>query len=131
MNEIDVTDKAKLKNLWLGLAGGQTVYKANNYNVITGKFDNNANYYDSTDEVNIRTKFIECAVYEYNNKKYLAAIYWDNKNPGMPSSFRLIIFDDKGTEDGWYGGGNDEAVIPNENTQWIKYSFALGYIQNY
>ena len=49
----------------------------------------------------------------------------------MPSSFRLIIFDDKGTEDGWYGGGNDEAVIPNENTQWIKYSFALGYIQNY
>ena len=131
-SEVDVTDKAQLKNLWLGLVGGQAVYKANNYNVIAGTFDNDANYYDSTDTVNIRTKFIECAVYEYNSKKYLTAIYWDNKNPAsMPSAYRLIIFDETGAEQGWYGGGNDETVIPDENTQWTKYDFVLGYLKTY
>lgn len=131
-SEVDVTDKANLKTLWISLVGGKIVYKANDYSVINGNFYDNANYYDSTDAANIRTKFIDCAVYEYNSKKYLAAIYWDNKNPaGMPSSYRLVIFDEIGAEQGWYGGGNDETVIPNENTQWTKYDFVLGYLQSY
>ena len=129
--EVDVTDKSNLQTLWIGLVGGKTVYKANDYKETSGTFDNNANYYDSTDTVNIRTKFIDCAVYEYNSKKYLTAIYWDNKNPGMPSSYRLVIFDETGAEQGWYGGGNDEAVIPDENTQWTKYDFVLGYLKTY
>lgn len=64
-SEVDVTDKANLKTLWISLVGGKTVYKANDYSVINGNFDDNANYYDSTDAANIRTKFIDCAVYEY------------------------------------------------------------------
>ena len=130
--EIDAADKANLQTLWLGLVGGQTVYKANDYKVISGNFDNNANYSDSTDTVTIRTKFLECGVYEYNSKKYLAAIYWDNQTgTGMTAHYRLVIIDENGAEQAWYGGGSDEAVKPDENTPWTKYGFVFGYIQNY
>lgn len=129
-SEIDVVDKTNLQNLWFNLVNRQTVYKANDYKVIAGNFDNNANYYDSADETSIRTEFIECGVYEYNNKKYLAGIYWDKKNT-MPSAYRLIIIDETGTEQAWYGGGSDESVIPDANTQWTKYNFVFGYLQNY
>ncbi|MEI0508837.1 hypothetical protein [Brachyspira intermedia] len=130
-SEIDAADKDGLKTLWINLVNGKNVYKANDYKVIAGNFDNNANYYDSADTENIRTKFIKCAVYEYNNKKYLAAVYWDNKNTGMPSSYRLIIADENGIEQAWYGGGSDESVIPDENTQWTKYDFVFGYLKEY
>lgn len=78
-------------------------------------------------------------IYEYNSKKYLAAIYWDNKNPaGMPSSYRLVIFDETGAELPWFGGGSDETVIPDENTQWTRYiddytkePAIWGYLQTY
>lgn len=131
-SEVDVTDKSNLQTLWIGLVGGQLVYNSKYDNIESGKFDAEGNYYDSTDTVNIRTKFIKCAVYEYNNKKYLAAIYWDNKTGvGMQERYRLIITDENGAELAWYGGGGDKNVIPNENTQWIKYGFVFGYIQNY
>ena len=131
-SEIDAADKANLQTLWLGLVGGQTVYKANDYKVISGNFDNNANYSDSTDIVTIRTKFLECGVYEYNSKKYLAAIYWDNQTgTGMTARYRLVIIDENGAEQAWYGGGSDEAVKPDENTPWTKYGFVFGYIQNF
>ncbi|MBW5410837.1 hypothetical protein E6A50_10705 [Brachyspira hampsonii] len=131
-SEIDVTDEAQLKNLWFNLVGGQTVYEANDYADAIGNFDNNANYYDNTDKVNIRTKFVECGVYEYNNKKYLAAVYWDNKTgTGMTVRYRLIIIDENGAEQAWYGGGNDESIIPDENTLWTKYDFTFGYLKTY
>ncbi|OEJ16039.1 hypothetical protein BFL38_11320 [Brachyspira hampsonii] len=129
-SEIDATDEAQLKTLWITIVSGKTVYKSTDYSSVSGKFDAEGNYYDSTDTVNIRTKFIECIVCEYNSKKYLAAVYWDNKNT-MPSAYRLIIIDETGTEQAWYGGGSDENVIPDENTQWVKYDFVFGYLQNY
>lgn len=131
-SEVNADDKNNLKKLWIGLAAGKTVYKASNYTAVSGKFDNDANYYDITDESNIRTKFIECAVYEYNNKKYLSAVYWDNKRGiGMPKRYRLIITDESGEEQAWYGGGNNQNIIPNENTHWTKYNFVFGYLKNY
>ncbi|PTY40427.1 hypothetical protein [Brachyspira hampsonii] len=131
-SEIDVTDEAQLKTLWIGLVNGKTVYESSDYSSISGTFDAEGNYYDSTDTVNIRTKFIKCAVYEYNNKKYLAAVYWDNKTgTGMQIRYRLIIADDAGAEQAWYGGGSDENVIPDANTQWTKYGFVFGYLKEY
>ena len=131
-SEVDVTDKVQLKNLWINLVGDQLVYKTKYYSKESGKFDAQANYYDITDTVNIRTKFIECAVYEYNNKKYLAAIYWDNQTGvGMQERYRLIITDESGAEIAWYGGGGNETVIPDENTIWVKYDFVFGYIKKY
>ena len=62
-SEIDAADKDGLKTLWINLVNRKNVYKANDYKVIAGNFDNNANYYDSADTENIRTKFIKCAVY--------------------------------------------------------------------
>ena len=127
--EVNVQDKAKLKTLYIGLAAGKTIYKSNNYTDISGHIDAGGNYYDVGND-SIRTKFIECAVYEYNNKKYLAVIYWDNKTGvGMQERYRLIITDENGAEEAWYGGGGDENVIPDENTSWVKYWWPFGYIK--
>lgn len=131
-SEVNAAYKDELKKLWLGLVAGKTVYKANNYTAVSGKFDDKGNYYDITDQSNIRTEFIESAVYEYNNKKYLAGIYWDNKiGIGMLERYRLIITDENGEEQAWYGGGNDKDVKPNENTHWTKYNFVFGYLKDY
>ena len=121
-DEVNVQDKANLKTLYIGLAAGKTIYKSNNYTDISGHIDAGGNYYDVGND-SIRTKFIECAVYEYNNKKYLAVIYWDNKTGvGMP--------DENGAEEAWYGGGGDENVIPDEKTSdWVKYWWPFGYIK--
>ena len=130
--EIDVSDKTKLKDLWLALVSGKTIYKTTDYTSVNGKFDTEGNYYDITDESNIRTKLIECAVYEYNNKKYLAAVYWDNKTgTGMQERYRLIITDENGAEQAWFGGGGNASIIPDENTQWTKYYFVFGYLKEY
>ena len=131
-SEVDAADKNNLKNLWFGLVGDQLVYNSKYDNKEKGKFDAQGNYFDSTDAVNIRTKFIECGVYEYNNKKYLAGIYWDTQTGvGMQQRYRLIITDENGAEQAWYGGGGDESVLPDENTIWTKYDFVFGYIQNF
>lgn len=129
ISEVNVQDKANLKTLYIGLAAGKTIYKSNNYTDISGHIDAEGNYYDEGNNA-IRTKFIECAVYEYNNKKYLAVIYWDNKTGiGMQERYRLIITDENGAEQAWYGGGGDENVIPDENTSWVKYWWPFGYIK--
>ena len=131
-SEIDVTDKEGLKTLWLNLVGGKIVYEKNDYTTESGKFDTDGNYYDNKSPTEIRTKFIECGVYEYNSKKYLAAIYCDNETGvGKEIRYRLIIADENGAEQAWYGGGSDEAVKPDENTIWTKYGFVFGYIKNY
>ena len=127
--EVNVQYKANLKTLYIGMAAGKTIYKSNDYTDISGHIDAEGNYYDEGNNA-IRTKFIECAVYEYNNKKYLAVIYWDNKTGiGMQERYRLIITDENGAEEAWYGGGGDENVIPDENTSWVKYSFVFGYLK--
>ena len=128
---VDVSDKAKLSELWKAMVGSQTVYSSPDYSKEDGRFDADANYYDN-ENAEIRTKFINCAVYIYNEKIYLAGIYWDNKTgTGMEQRYRLIIVDEKGVEQAWYGGGGDENVLPNENTTWTKYAFVFGYLKNY
>ena len=128
----DVSDKAKLNELWKTMVGSQTVYYSADYSTESGKFDAEANYYDITNAQHIRTKFINCAVYSYNKKIYLAGVYWDNNTgTGMEIRYRLIIVDEKGAEQAWYGGVGDENVLPNENTTWTKYNSTFGYLKNY
>ena len=131
-SKVNVQDKANLKKLYLGMAAGKIIYKSNDYSAVSGHINAEGNYYDVGNDAAIRTKFVECAVYEYNNKKYLAVIYWDNKTGvGMQERYRLIITDENGAEEAWYGGGGDENVIPDENTSWVKYSFLFGYFKEY
>ena len=133
--EVNTSDQTKLKELWVGLVANQFVYYASDYQYKSGQFDAEGNYHDigndyQTAKPEIRTKYIKNVTYEYNGKVYLAGIYWDNNNT-MPSAYRLIIIDETGTEHAWYGGGNDQNVIPDENTQWTKYDFVFGYLKTY
>ena len=126
--EIDVANKAELETLYTNMVSKKEVYDDSNY--IIGRFDEYGNYYDKEDFSSIRTKIKGYAVYYFNYKPYLASIYYDTKTGlGMQMCYRLIIIDEKGRQNAFYGGGNDENKIPNENTFWTKYSFPFGYIK--
>ena len=131
--EVDINDQAKLKELWVGLVANQSVYSSPQYTWKSGEFKADANYYETSwDSGNsARTEFRRCIIYNYNGKDYIAGIYWDNKDTGMPDFYRLIIIDETGTEHAWYGGGSDANVIPDENTTWTKYAFVFGYLKTY
>lgn len=141
--EVNINDQAKLKELWVGLVANQFIYYSASSTYKSGQFDAEGNYHDmggttgndyQNPKPEIRTKYIKNITYEYNGKLYLAGIYWDNKDTGMPNAYRLIIFDETGAELPWHGGGSDQNVIPDENTQWTRYTGSLaiwGYIKNY
>ncbi|MEI0490507.1 hypothetical protein [Brachyspira pulli] len=134
--EVNTADQAKLKELWVGLVANQFVYYSAEYTYKSGKFDAEGNYHDIGEDYEnpkpeVRTKYIKNTTYEYNGKVYLAGIYWDNQNSGTYNGYRLILIDEKGAEQAWYGGGSDPNVIPDENTQWTKYDSPFGYIKNY
>lgn len=124
----------ELEGLWRGIVSGKIVYKDQSYTAITGGFKDDANYYESKYQSSnkARTELIKCAAKELNGKNYIAGIYWDNWNEyNMPNDWRLIVIGDDGTEHAWYGGGRDRNNIPNDSTEWTKYDFAFGYLNDY
>lgn len=123
----------KIEELWKSMVANKTIYATSSYNTITGEFREDASYYEEKWEnaSNPRTVFKRCIVCKYNGKNYIAGIYWDNKTGvGMLIRYRLIIIDEEGVEQAWYGGGSDENVIPDENTSdWVKYWWPFGYLK--
>ena len=123
----------KIEELWKSMVSDKTVYNNSSYQFVTGNFKSDAHYYESTWNSGTapRTEFRKCLVQHYNGKDYIAGIYWDNKTGvGMQIRYRLIIIDEDGAEQAWYGGGSSENAIPNENTtDWVKYWFVFGYIK--
>ena len=125
--------KEQIEKLWKEMSANKTVYKTSSYDSITGELKEDASYYESSwnNGQTPRTEFRRCIVCNYNGKNYIAGIYWDNKTGiGMRIRYRLIIVDDKGAEQAWYGGGSDENIIPDEKVNdWVKYWFVFGYIK--
>ncbi|WP_295160866.1 hypothetical protein [uncultured Brachyspira sp.] len=118
--ELNAADKDILKSKWTNFISLKDVYEYKNCYSKIGFFDTNGNYFDNNDTANPRTTITDCGIYEYNNKKYLAGIYWDNKaGTGMYARYRLIIIDEEGRELAFYGGGSE----------WIKYDFIFGYLK--
>lgn len=127
--ELNAADKDILKSKWTNFISLKDVYEYKNCYRKIGFFDKDGNYFDDN-TINPRTIITDLGVYEYNNKKYLAGIYWDNKaGTGMYARYRLIIIDEEGRELAFYGGGSDNKVKPDQNTQWIKYDFIFGYLK--
>ena len=129
-----VNSYEELESLWKNMVSGKIIYADKSYSAITGEFKNDASYYeDGWESGNTeRTKFLKCEAKELNGKNYIAGIYWDNKTGvGMLERYRLIVIDDAGVEQAWYGGGGDSNMQPNENTEWTKYDFAFGYLKEY
>ena len=129
-----INNYKELESLWRETVSGKIIYADKSYSAITGEFKNDASYYeDGWESGNTeRTKFLKCAAKELNGKNYIAGIYWDNKTGvGMLERYRLIVIDDAGVEQAWYGGGGDSNMQPNENTEWTKYDFVFGYLEEY
>ncbi|MEI0797049.1 hypothetical protein R4Q14_01805 [Brachyspira intermedia] len=128
----DITQQ-KIEELWKNMVKNKTVYATSTYTTITGYFKEDASYYEDKWEngTSARTVFKRCMVCKYNGKNYIAGVYWDNKTGvGMLIRYRLIIIDEQGIEQAWYGGGSDANAIPDEKTNdWVKYWWPFGYIQ--
>ena len=128
-SSVNVTDSAALETLWKGMTSNKEVYSNSSLTSISGKFDANSDYIENG---STRTIFKKCYVYMFEDKAYLSAVYLDNKtSSGMSMRFRLIIINDKGEEHAWYGGGEDINILPDENTDWVKYNFLFGYLKDY
>ena len=125
--------QAKIEELWKNMVANKIIYETSSYTTITGQFKEDASYYETKWEngTSARTVFKRCMLCKYNGKNYIAGVYWDNKTGvGMLIRYRLIIIDEEGVEQAWYGGGSDENVIPDENTSdWVKYWWPFGYIK--
>ncbi|MEI0532229.1 hypothetical protein R4I97_11785 [Brachyspira pilosicoli] len=123
----------KIEELWKNMVKNKTIYATSTYTTITGEFKDDANYYETKwdNGASARTVFKRCIVCKYSGKNYIAGIYWDNKTGvGMLIRYRLIIIDEEGVEQAWYGGGSDANVIPDEKTSdWVKYWWPFGYIK--
>ena len=133
-SHVDVNDNNKLKDLWKEITSNKEVYSNSSLNStsIIGRFDVNGDYYEDIWEAGRkpRSVFKKCYVYKFENKAYLSAVYWDNKTGvGMRIRYRLIIINDKGEEHAWYGGGEDINILPDKNTDWVKYDFLFGYLK--
>lgn len=128
----DIT-QTKIEELWKNMVKNKTIYATSTYTTITGYFKEDASYYEDKWEngTSARTVFKRCMLCKYNGKNYIAGVYWDNKTGvGMLIRYRLIIIDEEGVEQAWYGGGSDENVIPDEKTSdWVKYWWPFGYIK--
>lgn len=125
--------QAKIEELWKNMVKNKIIYATSSYNTITGEFREDANYYEEKWEngTSARTVFQRCMVCKYNGKNYIAGVYWDNKTGvGMLIRYRLIIIDEQGIEQAWYGGGSDANAIPDEKTSdWVKYWWPFGYLK--
>lgn len=122
----------KIESLWKDMIKDKTVYANSSYSSVTGNFKSDANYYETkwNSGNTARTEFRKCTLIEYNNKEYIAGIYWDNQTGiGMQERYRLIVIDENGTEHAWYGGGGNADMLPDDNTKWVKYNFIFGYIK--
>ena len=128
-SHVDVNDNDTLTNLWKEITSNKEVYSNSSLTPtsISGRFDANSDYIENG---RTRTQFKKCYVYKFENKAYLSAVYLDNKTGiGMRIRYRLIIINDKGEEHAWYGGGEDINILPDKNTDWVKYDFLFGYLK--
>lgn len=122
----------KIETLWKEMIKNKEVYNTSSYSSVTGNFKSDANYYENkwNSGNTPRTEFRKCTLMKYNDKEYIAAIYWDNQTGvGMQERYRLIVIDENGTEHAWYGGGGNSDILPDDNTKWTKYYFVFGYIK--
>lgn len=131
-SHVDVNDNNTLTNLWKEITSNKEVSSSSSLTSIIGRFDVKGDYYEDIWEAGRkpRSVFKKCYVYKFENKAYLSAVYWDNKTGiGMRIRYRLIIINDKGEEYAWYGGGEDINILPDKNTDWVKYDFLFGYLK--
>ena len=131
---IDVSNYEEVKKLWMEVFANKKIYSTAQLTTETGWTDANGNYLENKWESgkSARTEYRTNVIYNFNNTNYIAGIYWDNKTGvGMRERYRLILIDDAGVEQAWYGGGGDANIIPNEKTAWTYYNFRFGWLKDY
>ena len=103
----------------------QIIYNNSSFSSESGFTDDKANYYDKSNPSIVRTRFKFATNINDNNKNYIGGVYYDEKPDFTLNRWRLIYISEKGEEQAFYGGDNNN----NVPTSCVKYDFLFGYIK--
>ena len=127
ISNLDWKDKRKqdyFRTNWMNTFTNQIIYNNSSFSSESGFTDDKANYYDKSNPSIVRTRFKFATNINDNNKNYIGGVYYD-ETYDFGNRWRLIYISEKGEEQAFYGGDNND----NVPTSWVKYNFLFGYIK--
>lgn len=112
-------------NTWKNYIGGKKVLKPD------GKTDwgwsfkkETGDYWENTYKQGkeMRAKCYGATICSNNDTLYLMGVYYNYYTSGMPNNWMLIYIQSDGQERGYYGGGSNENIKPDNSTEWTHYT---------
>lgn len=121
-----------MTNTWKNYIGGKKVshWMYNRY------FEKGTGNYreDDFSKTKPRAKCYGATICSNNDTLYLMGVYYNYDTKGMPNNWMLIYITADGRERGYYGGGSNENIKPDNSTEWTHYTSSvdpLGKLTNY
>lgn len=119
---------SEMTNEWISYIGGKKVLKPD------GKTDwgwsfkkETGDYWENTYKQGkeMRAKCYGATIFSNNDTLYLMGVYYNYDTKGMPNNWMLIYIQSDGQERGYYGGGSNENIKPDNSTEWTHYTFPV------
>ena len=116
---------SEMTNEWISYIGGKKVLKPD------GKTDwgwsfkkETGDYWENTYKQGkeMRAKCYGATIFSNNDTLYLMGVYYNYDTKGMPNNWMLIYIQSDGQERGYYGGGSNENIKPDNSTEWTHYT---------
>lgn len=115
---------SEMTNEWISYIGGKKILKPD------GKTDwgwsfkkETGDYWENTYKQGkeMRAKCYGATIFSNNDTLYLMGVYYNYDTKGMPNNWMLIYIQSDGQERGYYGGGSNENIKPDNSTEWTHY----------
>lgn len=128
---------SEMTNAWKNYIGGKKVLNPT-YNSYFGWYfeDGTGDYWEASYKQGKypRAKCYGATICSNNDTLYLMGVYYNYYTKGMPNNWMLIYITADGRERGYYGGGSNENIKPDNSTEWTHYKSPvdpLGKLTNY
>ena len=116
---------SEMTNEWISYIGGKKVLNPT-YNSYFGWYfeDGTGDYWENTYKQGkeMRAKCYGATIFSNNDTLYLMGVYYNYDTKGMPNNWMLIYITADGRERGYYGGGSNENIKPDNSTEWTHYT---------
>lgn len=114
---------SEMTNAWKNYIGGKKVshWMYNRY------FEKGTGNYreDDFSKDKPRAKCYGATICSNNYTLYLMGVYYNYDTKGMPNNWMLIYIQSDGQERGYYGGGSNENIKPDNSTEWTHYTSSV------
>lgn len=111
-------------NTWKNYIGGKKVLKPDGKTDCGWSFKKETgDYWENTYKQGkeMRAKCYGATICSNNDTLYLMGVYYNYDTKGMPNNWMLIYIQSDGQERGYYGGGSNENIKPDNSTEWTHY----------